>query len=71
MRQADKPLPFAAGSGSIISIIDTSVLTMKVGEKRTLIAPYYQIYGDSKRASLSADAILIFQIELLSINDIQ
>ncbi|MCH9645682.1 MAG: peptidylprolyl isomerase [Proteobacteria bacterium] len=71
MRQADKPLPFAAGSGSIISIIDTSVLTMKVGEKRTLIAPYYQIYGDGKRASLSADAILIFQIELLSINDIQ
>lgn len=70
MRQAGEPLPFAAGSGSIISIIDTSVLTMKVGEKRTLIAPYYQIYGDSKRASLSAEAILIFKLELLSINAI-
>ncbi|WPE16138.1 peptidylprolyl isomerase [Candidatus Thioglobus autotrophicus] len=70
MRQAGEPLPFAAGSGSIISIIDASVLTMKVGEKRTLIAPYYQIYGDSKRASLSAEAILIFKLELLSINTI-
>ncbi|ALE52028.1 peptidylprolyl isomerase [Candidatus Thioglobus autotrophicus] len=70
MRQAGEPLPFAAGSGSIISIIDTSVLTMKVGEKRTLIAPYYQIYGDSKRASLSTETILIFKLELLSINDI-
>ncbi len=68
MRQAGEPLPFAAGSGSIISIIDSSVLTMKVGEKRTLIAPYYQIYGDSKRASLSTEAILIFKLELLSIN---
>ena len=70
MRQAGEPLPFAAGSGSIISIIDSSVLTMKVGEKRTLIAPYYQIYGDSKRASLSTEAILIFKLELLSINAI-
>ena len=71
MREAVEPLPFAAGSGSIISIIDTSVLEMKTGEKRTLIAPYYQIYGDSKRGGLSSDAILIFQLELISINDIQ
>ena len=70
MRKADKPLPFAAGSGTIISIIDQSVLQMKVGEKRTLIAPAYQIYGDSKRGGLSSDSILIFQLELLSINDI-
>ena len=70
MRKADKPLPFAAGSGTIISIIDQSVLQMQVGEKRTLIAPAYQIYGDSKRGGLSSDSILIFQLELLSINDI-
>jgi len=71
MREAGEPLSFAAGSGSIISIIDTSVLEMTTGEKRTLIAPYYQIYGDSKRGGLSSDAILIFQLELISINDIQ
>ncbi|MDG2395083.1 peptidylprolyl isomerase [Candidatus Thioglobus sp.] len=71
MREANEPLPFAAGSGTIISIIDTSVLDMSVGEKRTLIAPYYQIYGDSERGGLSADTILIFKLELLSINDIE
>jgi len=71
MREANEPLPFAAGSGTIISIIDTSVLEMNVGEKRTLIAPYYQIYGDSERSGLSADTILIFKLELLSINDIE
>ncbi len=71
MREAGEPLPFAAGSGTIISIIDTAVLTMGVGEVRTLIAPYYQIYGDSDRGGLSTDSILIFKLELLSINDIE
>lgn len=71
MREADEPLPFAAGSGTIINLIDTSVLEMSIGEKRTLIAPYYQIYGDSKRSNLSPDSILIFKLELLSINDIK
>ena len=70
MREIGEPLPFAAGSGTIINIIDTSVLEMNVGEKRTLIAPYHQIYGDTKRSSLSPESILIFQLELLSINDI-
>ncbi|CAC9596802.1 Peptidyl-prolyl cis-trans isomerase (EC 5.2.1.8) [uncultured Gammaproteobacteria bacterium] len=69
MREAGEPLPFSAGSGTIISLIDTSVLEMSVGETRTLIAPYYQIYGDSNRG-LSFDSILIFKLELLSINDI-
>ena len=71
MREAGELLRFVAGSGSIISIIDTSVLEMTTGEKRTLIAPFYQIYGNSKRSGLSLDAILIFQLELISINDIQ
>jgi FKBP-type peptidyl-prolyl cis-trans isomerase. len=71
MRKADKPLPFAAGSGTIIKVIDQSVLTMSVGEKRTIIASYAQIYGDSERSSLSQDSLLIFNLELLSINDIE
>ncbi len=70
MRESGKPLPFAAGTGTIIDIIDTSVLEMSVGEIRTLIAPYHQIYGDSSRGSLSSDSILIFKLELLSINAI-
>lgn len=70
MRESGKPLPFAAGSGTIIKIIDDSVLEMKAGEKRTLVAPYYQIYGDSKRGNLSQNSVLIFTLELLSINEV-
>ncbi|WP_245394596.1 FKBP-type peptidyl-prolyl cis-trans isomerase [Isorropodon fossajaponicum symbiont] len=70
MRKAEKPLPFAAGSGTIIKLIDDEVLQMTPGEKRTIIAPFNQIYGNSKRGNLSQDSILIFKLELLSINDI-
>ncbi|WP_428087604.1 peptidylprolyl isomerase [Candidatus Thioglobus sp.] len=70
-KMGGEPLPFAAGSGNIIDIIDTSVLAMSIGEKRTLIAPYYQIYGNSERGSLSTDSVLIFKLVLLSINDIE
>jgi len=70
MRKADEPLPFAAGSGTIIKVIDQSVLTMNIGEKRTIIASYAQIYGDSDRGSLPQESLLIFNLELLSINEI-
>ena len=70
MREVGDPLPFAAGTGTIIEVIDQSVLTMSVGEKRTVIASYAQIYGDTARGSLSQEALLIFNLELLSINDI-
>ena len=70
MRAGDEELKFAPGTGVIISIVDEAVLQMQVGEKRTLIAPYYQIYGDSARGGLSAKSILIFKLELLSINQI-
>jgi peptidylprolyl isomerase len=70
MRKADEPMPFAAGSGTIIKVIDQSVLTMNIGEKRTIIASYAQIYGDSDRGSLPQESLLIFNLELLSINEI-
>ncbi len=70
MRKADKPLPFAAGSGTIIQVIDDSVLNMNTGEKRTIIASYEQIYGDSSRGNLSKNSLLIFNLELLSINQV-
>jgi peptidyl-prolyl cis-trans isomerase A (cyclophilin A) len=70
MRPSGKPLPFAAGSGTIIEVIDQSVLNMSAGESRTIVASYAQIYGDSARGSLSQKSLLIFNLELLSINDL-
>ena len=70
MRSGDEALKFAPGTGVIISIVDEAVLQMQVGEQRTLVAPYYQIYGDSARGGLSTKSILVFKLELLSINQI-
>ena len=70
MREVGDPLPFAAGTGTIIEIIDQSVLTMSAGEKRTIIASYAQIYGNDARGSLSQESLMIFNLELLTINDI-
>ncbi len=61
---------FIAGSGTIIKLIDDEVLQMTPGEKRIIIALFNQIYGNSKRDNLLQDAILIFKLELLPINDI-
>jgi len=70
VRKADEPLQFAPGTGKIIKIIDSSVLAMKAGEKRTIIAHYSQVYGNNKTSSPLANALLIFNIELLSINEL-
>lgn len=70
MRKADEVLAFAAGAGTLIEIIDQSVLSMQAGEKRTLIATDQQVYGASPRSILPKDTLLIFNIELLSINEL-
>ncbi|ABL02088.1 Peptidylprolyl isomerase [Candidatus Ruthia magnifica str. Cm (Calyptogena magnifica)] len=71
IRKAEKPLQFAAGSGALIKLIDDEVLQMTLNEKRIIIASLNQIYSDNKRSNLSQDSILIFKLELLSINDIR
>ena len=70
MREAGEALAFAAGAGTLIEIIDQSVLSMQAGEKRTLIATDQQVYGNSPRSILPKDTLLIFNIELLSINEL-
>ncbi len=70
IRKADKTLQFAPGTGKIINIIDSSVLAMKAGEKRTIIAHSSELYGENKTNSPLENALLVFNIELLSINDL-
>ncbi len=70
LRKADKTLQFAPGTGKIINIIDSSVLAMKVGEKRTIIAHYSELDSENKTNSPLENALLVFNIELLSINDL-
>ncbi len=60
------PFNFRLGEGSVIAGWDLGVADMKVGEKRTLIVPYWLAYGDKGiRGKIPGRATLVFDIELL------
>lgn len=70
LAKGDKELPFSVGAGRFIKIIEDTVLDMKIGEVRKMFATYYQVFGNKKQVSIPLDAILIFEIKLLSVNKI-
>jgi FKBP-type peptidyl-prolyl cis-trans isomerase len=65
-RQRGAPYTFRLGAGAVIQGWDDALLTMKKGEKRTLIIPYWLGYGVSGRPPLIPPrATLIFDVELV------
>jgi peptidylprolyl isomerase len=69
LRQAGSPIPFILGSGEIISIIDSNVQKMYIGEERTVIATYESVFGDAPSGNIPQDAFLIFNLVLISAED--
>ena len=60
------PLAFSVGIGKVIEGWDEAFLTMKKGEKRTLIIPSELGYGPhGYPGAIPANAILIFEVELV------
>jgi len=66
-RDRGRPLYFTVGMGEVIKGWDEAFLTMKKGERRTLIVPYWLGYGESSRGPIPARATLVFEVELLDI----
>jgi FKBP-type peptidyl-prolyl cis-trans isomerase len=62
------PFSFQVGTGNVIKGWDEAFLSMKKGEKRTLIIPYWLGYGDQGNPpDIPPKATLIFEVELLDI----
>jgi FKBP-type peptidyl-prolyl cis-trans isomerase len=62
------PFTFRLGSGMAIQGWDEAFLTMRKGEKRTLIIPYWLAYGINGRPPLIPPrATLVFDVELIDI----
>jgi len=63
------PFSFTLGAGQVIQGWDLGVLGMKIGEKRKLTIPPDLAYGSAGvSGAIPPNAILTFEVELLSIN---
>ena len=61
------PFTFVLGQGYVIQGWDVGMVGMKVGEKRRLTIPSSMGYGSRGMGTIPGNAVLIFEVELLSI----
>ena len=61
-----EPIEFAVGVGQVIKGWDQAIVTMKKGEKRTLLIPYWLAYGKhGYPGAIPPESHLIFDVELI------
>ena len=66
-----EPFPFVLGAGKVIQGWDEGVAGMKVGGKRKLIVPPELGYGSQDYGPIPGNSTLIFEVELLNVQDVK
>jgi FKBP-type peptidyl-prolyl cis-trans isomerase len=64
-----EPFTFTVGIGKVIKGWDEAFLSMKKGEKRTLVVPYWLGYGSEVRPQIPPRTTLVFDVELVSFTE--
>lgn len=64
----NQPFSFVLGTGQVIQGWELGIAGMKVGEKRKLTIPSELGYGSAGIGPIPPNATLIFEVELLGIN---
>jgi FKBP-type peptidyl-prolyl cis-trans isomerase len=65
-RDRGAPLSFAAGMDKVIKGLDEAVPTMKPGEKRTLLIPWWLAFGEAGKGPVPKRATVRFEVELIA-----
>ncbi|MDP6387790.1 MAG: FKBP-type peptidyl-prolyl cis-trans isomerase [Candidatus Pacebacteria bacterium] len=63
------PFKFILGAGQVIQGWEQGFAGMKVGGKRKLVIPPQLGYGDQAIGSIPANSILVFDVELLDVEN--
>jgi FKBP-type peptidyl-prolyl cis-trans isomerase len=66
-RDRGEPLIFRISNGKVIKGLDEAVAAMRIGEKRTLLIPWWLGYGEKGDGRVPPKATLRLEVELMGI----